>query len=62
MDTLLVALLVVSAIAYLIVRKTRALKKLGRDWATGHANSCGHCPAIQIRQAQLRKLEMESRS
>ncbi len=58
MDTLSVGLVVAAAVAYLVFRKVRALKKISRDWATGHAASCGHCPAIQIRQAQSRKLEM----
>jgi hypothetical protein len=48
-----------AAVAYLVLRKVRALKRINRDWATGHAATCDHCPAIQIREAQRRKIEWE---
>lgn len=54
LDTLLVGLIVACATAYLIMRKQRALKKVSRDWASGHAEACDHCPAIKIRQAQTK--------
>ena len=57
LDTLLVVLVVSLAAAYLVVRKIRALKKINRDWATGHAEVCDHCPAIKIRQAQMKAIK-----
>ena len=57
LDTLLVIVLVSAAAVYLVVRKVRSLKRISRAWDTGHADSCHHCPAIQIRQAQRAKLE-----
>ena len=62
MDTLLVGLVVASAVTYLAFRKVRALNKNNRDWATGHAATCDHCPAIQIREAQRQKLEIGRKS
>ncbi len=54
-DIILVVAFVAAATAYLVWRKVRSLRKIQRDWTTGHPESCGHCPAIQIRQAQLKK-------
>jgi hypothetical protein len=54
LDTVLVVLAVVLAIVYLVSRKVRTLKKVSRDWSSGHAEACDHCPAVKIRQAQSR--------
>lgn len=55
LDIALVALIVLLATAYLIRRKVRTAKRVSRDWASGHAEACDHCPAIKIRQAQRKK-------
>jgi biopolymer transport protein ExbD len=58
LDTLLVVLIVLLATAYLLRRKLRSLKSIQRDWTTGRAEVCDHCPAIKIRQAQMKKTKM----
>ena len=57
-DTLLVALMVLLAAAYLVRRKLRSLRNIQRDWTTGRAEVCDHCPAIKIRQAQMKKAKV----
>ncbi len=52
LDTSLVLLAVLAACGYLLWRRVRAARKLDRDWSSGRAESCGHCPAIEIRKAQ----------
>jgi len=54
LDIVLVTFVVLAAGGYLIRRKARSLKSIQRDWATGHAEVCNHCPAIKIRQAQAK--------
>jgi hypothetical protein len=56
LDIGLVITVVAAAAAYLIMRKVRGLKKVNRDWATGHAEVCDHCPAMKIREAQVKAL------
>jgi biopolymer transport protein ExbD len=58
LDILLVVLMVLLATAYLLRRKLRSLRSIQRDWTTGHAEVCDHCPAIKIRQAQMKKAKV----
>ena len=52
LDYSLVLLAVLMAGAYLLWRRQRSARQLDRDWSNGRAESCGHCPAIEIRKAQ----------
>ena len=61
LDIVLVIATVSAATAYIVMRKVRSVRKINRDWTTGHAEACDHCPAIQIRQAQRIKLETGNR-
>ena len=54
LDTILVAMIILLSAAYLVHRKLRSLKSIQRDWASGHAEVCDQCPAIKIRQAQVK--------
>ena len=45
---------VTAAAAFLWYRKLRSLKKISRDWSTGHSEICDSCPAIKIREAQVK--------
>lgn len=50
LDTLLVLLAVLSACGYLLWRRMRSRRQIERDWSSGRAESCAHCPAIEIRK------------
>jgi hypothetical protein len=52
-DMLLVLATVAAAIGYFLIRKLRSVKKVQRDWASGHAESCGNCAVVEIRRRQL---------
>jgi hypothetical protein len=55
LDILFVALAVLLAASYLVWRKVRSLRRIERDWSSGRAEVCDHCPAIDIRKAQVRR-------
>lgn len=55
MDLIAVLLSVAIALAYLLRRNLRSLKAK-RDWSTGRdVSACHHCPAMQIRKAQIER-------
>ena len=58
LDIVLVGTMVLCATAYLVRRKLRSLRSIQRDWTTGRAEVCDHCPAIKIRQAQMKKAKV----
>ena len=53
-DIILVVAAVACALAYLIWRKLRSNRKVRRDWASGHPESCAGCGILEIRRAQLK--------
>ena len=55
LDITLVLLAILTAGAYLIIRKIRSAKKLARDWTTGRVEACDSCPVIEIKKAQMKK-------
>ncbi|MBU0690901.1 hypothetical protein KKH18_03710 [bacterium] len=54
LDLLLVIAAVASALGYMVWRKVRSTKKVRRDWASGHPESCAGCGIMEIRRAQLK--------
>jgi hypothetical protein len=57
LDIALVLLTVALALGYLLWRRSRASRKLARDWTSGRAENCGACPVIEIRKAQRKNTE-----
>ena len=55
LDLSLVILTVLAAMIYLLRRKIFAVRKIERDWSSGHADVCTSCPAIEIRKRQIKK-------
>lgn len=54
LDMTLVIASVIVALCYLIWRKVHSARKVRRDWASGHPESCAGCGIIEIRRAQLK--------
>ncbi|MBU1636389.1 hypothetical protein KKC97_01850 [bacterium] len=54
LDLLLVIIAVAAALGYMIWRKAHSARKVRRDWASGHPESCAGCGIMEIRRAQLK--------
>ena len=52
LDTVLVLAAVLFAAGYLVRRKIRSVRRLTRDWTTGHAEVCDSCPVMKVREAK----------